>query len=187
MIQLFSRKTAKVDFLKSDMYFKRNTIRWDWVLHKMPLLRGSGSSEVKNLPAVWEMQVQSLGREDPWRRKWQPTPVFLPGESHGHRCLADYSPWGCKRVWHNLVTKALPPFTEHLLCRRLFPVLVSGTYILRTEIIDIFQKQIYKWFPFLGVTASWWGVLFFEVCFFQYLREQQFNQMRRPEIKIVAS
>ena len=32
----------------------------------------------------------------PWRRKWQPTPVFLPGESHGRRSLVDYSPWGCK-------------------------------------------------------------------------------------------
>ena len=32
----------------------------------------------------------------PWRRKWQPTPVFLPGESHGQRSLVDYSPQGCK-------------------------------------------------------------------------------------------
>ena len=30
------------------------------------------------------------------RRKWQPTPVFLPGKSHGQRSLAGYSPWGCK-------------------------------------------------------------------------------------------
>ena len=39
---------------------------------------------VKNLPAMQETQemwVQPLGWEDPWRRKWQPTPVFLPGES----------------------------------------------------------------------------------------------------------
>ena len=36
-------------------------------------------------------------RKIPWRRMpWQPTPVFLPGESHGQRSLADYSPWGCK-------------------------------------------------------------------------------------------
>ena len=34
----------------------------------------------------------------PWRRKWQPTPVFLPGESHGQRCLAGYSIWGCKEL-----------------------------------------------------------------------------------------
>ena len=35
-------------------------------------------------------------RKTPWRRKWQPTPVFLPGKSHGQRSLADYSPWGLK-------------------------------------------------------------------------------------------
>ena len=32
----------------------------------------------------------------PWRRKWQPTPVFLPGEFHGQRSLEGYSPWGCR-------------------------------------------------------------------------------------------
>ena len=30
----------------------------------------------------------------PWRREWQSTPVFLPGESHGQRSLVGYSPWG---------------------------------------------------------------------------------------------
>ena len=35
-----------------------------------------------------------------WSRKWQPTPVFLPGKSHGQRSLAGYSSWGCKsRTW----------------------------------------------------------------------------------------
>ena len=34
----------------------------------------------------------------PQRRKGQPTPVFLPGESHGQRSLAGYSPWGCKEL-----------------------------------------------------------------------------------------
>ena len=32
----------------------------------------------------------------PWRRKWLPTLVFLPGEAHGQRGLVGYSPWGCK-------------------------------------------------------------------------------------------
>ena len=35
-------------------------------------------------------------RKIPWRRKWQPTPVFLPEESHGQRSLVGYSPWGHK-------------------------------------------------------------------------------------------
>ena len=33
-----------------------------------------------------------------WRREWLPTPVFLPGEFHGQRSLAGYSPWDCKEV-----------------------------------------------------------------------------------------
>ena len=37
---------------------------------------------VKNLPAMYEMWVLSLGWEDPLRREWQPTLVFLPGEPH---------------------------------------------------------------------------------------------------------
>ena len=35
-------------------------------------------------------------RKITWRRKWQPTPVILPGEFHEQRSLAGYSPWGCK-------------------------------------------------------------------------------------------
>ena len=50
------------------------------------------------------MWVRPLGWEDTWRRKWQPTPVFLPGKSHGQRSLEGYSPWG-RRVRHNLATK----------------------------------------------------------------------------------
>ena len=44
-------------------------------------------------------------RKIPWRRKWQHAPVFFPGKTHRQRSLAGYSPWGCKRVGHDLVTK----------------------------------------------------------------------------------
>ena len=44
-----------------------------------------------------------------WRRKWQPTPVFMPGKSHRQRGLVGYSPWGCERVGHDLAT-------EHIYC-----------------------------------------------------------------------
>ena len=40
----------------------------------------------------------------PWRREWQPTPGFLPGEFHRQRKLLGYSPWG-GRVGHNVVTE----------------------------------------------------------------------------------
>ena len=52
-----------------------------------------------------EMWVPSLGQEDPLRRRWLPTPVFLPREFHRQKILVDYSPWGRKRVGYNLVTK----------------------------------------------------------------------------------
>ena len=51
---------------------------------------------VKNLPAMRETQVQSLGQEDPLEKGMVATPVFLPGEFHGQRSLKSYSPWGCK-------------------------------------------------------------------------------------------
>jgi len=44
-------------------------------------------------------------RKIPWRRKWQPTPVFLPGKSHEQRRWAGYSLWSHKRVGHNWATK----------------------------------------------------------------------------------
>ena len=50
-----------------------------------------------------EMQILSLGQEDTLER-WQLTPVFSPGKSHGQRSLMGYSPLSCKRIWYNLVT-----------------------------------------------------------------------------------
>ena len=40
--------------------------------------------------------IFTRGLIDPWRRKWQPTPVFLPGKSHGPWSLVGYHPWGRK-------------------------------------------------------------------------------------------
>ena len=56
---------------------------------------------VKSLPAnAGEMRhgFDPWVRMIPWRRAWQPTPVFLPGESHGQRSLADYNPWVGKEL-----------------------------------------------------------------------------------------
>ena len=58
---------------------------------------------VKNLPAMQETQVQSLGQEDPLEKEMATHPVFLPGKSRGQRSLAGYSPWDCERFRHDLV------------------------------------------------------------------------------------
>ena len=53
---------------------------------------------VKKLLVMQETQVWSLGQEDPLEKGWLPTAVLLPGEFHGQRSLAGYSPWGCKET-----------------------------------------------------------------------------------------
>ena len=64
-----------------------------------------GSSVVKNLPASADIGwIPGVGKV-PRRRKWQVTPEFLPGKFHGQRSQAGHSPWGHKRVGHNLVNK----------------------------------------------------------------------------------
>ena len=69
----------------------------------LPLSHSKGAPQVaqmvKNLPVMWETWVG----KSPWRRAWQPTPVFLPGESHGRRSLEGYSHWVC-RVGHDGTT-----------------------------------------------------------------------------------
>ena len=57
------------------------------------------AQRLKDLPAMWEAWVRSLGQEDPWRRKWQPTPVFLPSKFHGQRSWQ--ATVGSQRVGHD--------------------------------------------------------------------------------------
>ena len=52
----------------------------------------------KNRPAMQETRVLSLVGKIPWRSKWQPTPVFLPGKPHGQRSLVDCSPLSRKEL-----------------------------------------------------------------------------------------
>ena len=64
----------------------------------------SGDSVVKNPPEMQKTQrhrFSSWVGKIPWRRKWQSTPIFLPGKSHGQKSLIGFSPWGCNRVGHD--------------------------------------------------------------------------------------
>ena len=77
---------------------------------------------------------QSLGRENPWRRAWQLTPVFLPGEFHGQRSLVGYSPWGCKE----------PDTTEKLTL-----LLLDAAQTKQPEIVlSADQKCVQQFLPF---------------------------------------
>ena len=59
--------------------------------------KGNGDTFIAmHLPAVQDMRTGFPGQEDPWRREWQLTPVFLPGKFLGQSSLAGCSPWGQK-------------------------------------------------------------------------------------------
>ena len=67
-----------------------------------------GSTVVKNLPAMRETWVLSLGWEDALEKGMATHSSFLPGKSHGQRNLVGYSPWSPTRIRHGLVTKQQP-------------------------------------------------------------------------------
>ena len=75
-------------------------MRFLWLLQKTATERGLEAEQRQRdrLPVreVQETCAPSPGPEEPCRRARRPTPVFLPGESHGQRSLEGYSPWGRK-------------------------------------------------------------------------------------------
>ena len=79
------------------------------------VLIGSLKLKLKSLGGVFWKEIRGLLPEETWvgkilwRREWLPTPVFLPGKSHGQRSLAGYSPWGCKE-WDTTEWLNLPLF-----------------------------------------------------------------------------
>ena len=75
---------------------------WQAVVHGLP--RVGHNLVTKPPPPVQETWVQSLGQEDPLEKEITHS-VFLLGRSHGQGRQVGYSPWGCKRVGHNWVTK----------------------------------------------------------------------------------
>ena len=56
------------------------------------------AQRLKHLPAMQNLEFNPWVGKIPWRRKWQPTSVFLPGESHGERSLVGHSPRGRKEL-----------------------------------------------------------------------------------------
>ena len=77
-----------------------------WIYWRKPILRGLPSwlSGKESTRQCRRCKFDPWIRRISWRRKWQPTPIFLPGKSHGQRSLAGYNPWGCNIVRYDSVT-----------------------------------------------------------------------------------
>ena len=113
----------------------------------------------------------------PWRRAWQPTPVSLPGESHGQRSQAGYSPWGCKesdtteaaKHAHAGVTCISSPLAPKPVDRRTrgWPSVTGVTAALAADtvggdgLVDLFAPCSKAKFRFGGKHASFISILLF--------------------------
>ena len=107
------------------------------------------------------------GNSFPWRRKWQPTPVFLPGESHGRRSLMGYSPQG-RRVRHDWATSL--HFTSLQYSCPLLPGEFNGQRSLAgyspwdckesntTEWLTLRRTQRRSWVR-KAFSLNWWDIL----------------------------
>ena len=80
-------------FLTSDYIIMLQSSIQSMLHHEASLMAQMG----KNLPAMQEIQIQSLGWEDPLKEEMATHSSILPGEFHGQRSLAGYSPWGHKQ------------------------------------------------------------------------------------------
>ena len=106
---------------------------------------------IKYLPdhgATWQCRRHKRCRLDPWigkipwRRKWQPTPVFLPGQSQGRRRLVGYSPWGHKELG---MTKWLSKRVCTRYCARMKSGLIKVASVMGNEVGNVVKTRQAPW------------------------------------------
>ena len=138
---------------------------------------------VKNLPAMQETRVQSLGWEDPLEKEMATTLVFLPGESHGQRSLAGYSPRGRKEsdtteatvhartyIMADPSTRAPTASAAHLLMHTANSHLTTLENDLKYTSLPCFLQLIRHYFlnltkPYLFIALSSLSGMSSQVCF----------------------
>ena len=91
------------------------------------------AQRVKNLPAVQETSINLLVKKIPWRRKWQPTAVFLPGEFHGQRSRAG--------TVHGSQKNQTEPSDQHFHFQRILSGVCMCVYLTQFE--DILENLIH--------------------------------------------
>ena len=135
-------------------------------------------SVVKNPPAKKEMLFDPRVQKIPWSRKWQPTPVFLPGKSHGQRSLA-----GCRPLHHGEsdMTEQLSMFKSQTLLAmnilQIFPLkYIKYISSLSTNVLIIFFAS-----PKHTKTGCWWqlGVQISSLTIWKHSRVTVYQKSKR--------
>ena len=102
---------------------------------KIPWTEEPGRLQSMGSRRVWDDWATSLSLFTfmHWRRKWQLTPVFMPGKSHGRRSLVGYSPWGCKE---SDTAERLLFFTAVFILQLWHPYMTTGKTLCLTRRIS---------------------------------------------------
>ena len=101
-----------------------------------------------------------------WRRQWHPTPVLLPGESHGWRSVVGYSPWGHKESdtterlhFHTFFIHS--SVSVHLGCSNVLAIIYSAVYLFELW----FSQGIYPGVGLLGLMEVFMGMILITTSF----------------------
>ena len=93
----------------------------------------ANAGDARDVGLIWVWKLS-------WRRKWQPTPVFLPGKSHGQSSLVGYSLWGCKESGITEHTHARMHSYDYILSRGMWVELVLAP--LAIMVLKFFDSQL---------------------------------------------
>ena len=125
-------------------------------------------------------------RKISWRRKWQSTPVFLPGKSHGQRSLVGYSPWGCKRVGHDWATNTHGWLQVKWMYIAIFCILLCGVtqndgFSLEELAYLGIQEVIRCALLLLGLGTYWFNTVYVFTVYIYWTRKMdQAHWLRKP-------
>ena len=87
-------QSVRHDFKLVNLVLPQCFLSWLFIVKPAAVV----AQKVKNLPAFRSPRFDPWVGKIPWRRKWQSTPIWLPGKSHEQRSLVGYSPWGLKEL-----------------------------------------------------------------------------------------
>ena len=125
-----------------------------------------------------ELRVCSLGQKDPWSRKWQPTPIFLPEKSHGQRSLVGYSPKGCKESDRTEQQSMHIAYLQHWVSFR-----YAAVVYINNSVIHIFIFQIllpYRILQNIQYNSLWYIVAPYWLSILYIVRCIWYSQFTHP-------
>ena len=131
-------KESKMSLVVASLFFK--IFYFEIIIDSSPWMEEPGGLQSVGSQRVGHNWATSLSFYSSfWRRKWQPTPVFVPGESHGQRGVVGYSLWGCKesdttkQPTHTQLPEKVSITGKDLICLKILEYWIWNNFSLRSR------------------------------------------------------